>query len=136
MQMRNVLKGQPIGLWIVALWAIAHVVPGVVLAADTGGTKAVLLWLLIVGEIVLAGGLVMGWRLFRYLAVAQLVVHVLIFSTIGWAFTFVAFAWGLHGNEVPILAAVGVYVLFTAWAFIYLFSPSVEDHFAATLGTA
>ena len=131
--MRIVLKDQLIGLWIVALWAIAHVIPGVLLAADTGGTKGVLLWLLIAGEIVLAAGLVMGWRVFRYLALAQLVVHVLVFSTIAWAFLFVAFAWGLHGNEVPILATVGVYVLFTAWAFFYLFSPRVDDFFGPSL---
>jgi hypothetical protein len=130
---RNVLKDQPIGLWIVALWAIAHVIPGVLLAADTGGVKGILLWILIAGEALLAAGLVMGWRFFRYLAVAQLVAHVLVFSLIGWAFLFVAFAWGLHGNEVPILAAVGVYVLFTGWAFMYLFSPGVDDHFALML---
>ena len=68
--------------------------------------------------------------MFRYLALAQLSVHALLFSLVAWAFLFVAFAWGLHGNEVPILATVGVYVLFTGWAFVYLFHPGVQDHFS------
>jgi hypothetical protein len=105
----------------------------VVLAADTGGTKGLLLWLLAAAEILLAAGLVMGWRLFRYLAMAQLCVHALLFSLVAWAFLFVAFAWGLHGNEVPILCAVCVYVLFIAWAFVYMFSPNVGEHFARQL---
>ena len=127
------IKNQLVGIWLVALWSLAHVVPGVVLATDTGGTKGLLLWLLILGEIVLATGLVMGWKVFRYLALAQLCVHALLFSLVAWAFLFVAFAWGLHGNEVPILAAVSIYVLFIGWAFIYLFSPGVDDHFARQL---
>jgi len=130
-----VLKDKLIGIWILALWSAAHIVPGVLLATDTNGTKSVLLWLMIACEIALAAGLVLGWRLFRYLALAQLIVHVLVFSTAGWAFLFVAFAWGLHGTEVPILATVGAYVLFAAWAFVYLFDPSVRDHFARVWNT-
>ena len=130
-----VLKDKLIGIWILALWSVAHIVPAVLLATDTNGAKSVLLWLMIACEIALAAGLVLGWRVFRYLALAQLIAHVLVFSTIGWAFLFVAFAWGLHGNEVPILATVGAYVLFTAWAFVYLFNPSVQDHFARVWNT-
>jgi len=125
-----VLKDKLIGIWILALWSAAHVVPAVMLATDTTGAKSVLLWLMVAGELALAAGLVMGWRVFRYLAMAQVVMHALVFSLVGWAFVFVAFAWGLHGNEVPILATLGAYVLFTGWAFIYLFNPGVQDHFA------
>jgi hypothetical protein len=124
------LKDMFIGIWIVALWSIAHVVPAVWLAADTTGAKSVLLWIMIGGEVVLAAGLILGWRACRYLAMAQAIAHALVFSTVGWAFVFVAFAWGLHGNEVPILAGVGVYVLFIAWAFVYLFQPGVQDYFS------
>ena len=125
-----VLKDKLIGIWVLALWCAAHVVPAVLLATDTSGTKSLLLWLMIAGEIALAAGLVLGWRVFRYLAMVQVVMHALVFSLVGWAFVFVAFAWGLHGNEVPILATLGAYVLFTGWAFIYLFNPGVQDHFA------
>jgi hypothetical protein len=125
-----VLKDTLIGIWILALWTVAHVVPAGLLAADTAGVKGVLLWLMIAAEIALAAGLIIGWRASRYLALAQVVVHTLVVSTIGWAFVFVAFAWGLHGNEVPILATVGVYVMFTGWAFVYLFHPGVQDHFS------
>ena len=127
------LKDQLIGIWVLALWCAAHVVPVALLAADTNGTKGLLLWLAIAGELALAAGLIMGWRLFRYLAMAQVVAHTLAFSLVAWAFLFVALAWGLHGAEVPILATVSGYVLFTGWAFIYLFNPGVQDHFARTL---
>jgi hypothetical protein len=127
------LKDKLIGLWVVALWALAHVGPGVWLALDTPGTKGMLLWTMVVGEAVLTAGLLLGWRLFRYLALAQMVVHVLVFSTVAWVFVFVAFAYGLHGNELPILGAVGLYVAFMAWAFFYMNSPGVRDHFATAL---
>jgi hypothetical protein len=127
------IRSQLAGIWVVAIWALAHVIPGVVLAADTGGSKGLLLWLLVAAEILLAAGLVMGWRFFRYLVMAQLCVHALLFSLIAWAFLFVAFAWGLHGNEVAILSAVTVYVLFISWGFVYMFSPSVDEYFARQL---
>jgi hypothetical protein len=127
------LKDILIGIWILALWSVAHVVPAVLLAADTTGAKSVLLWSMIAGEVVLAAGLILGWRACRYLALAQVIAHALVFATVGWAFVFVAFAWGLHGNEVPILAGVGAYVLFTGWAFVYLFHPGVQDYFSRQL---
>jgi hypothetical protein len=128
-----VLKDTLIGIWILALWSAAHIVPAGMLAADTAGTKGILLWLIVVGELALAAGLVLGWRVVRYLTMGQVFAHVLICSLVGWVFVFVGFAWGLHGNEVPILATIAVYVMFTGWAFVYLFHPGVEDHFAKVL---
>jgi len=131
--MSPMLKDMLFGIWTLALWSIAQIVPVIMLAADTSGTKSLLLWAMVAAELALAAGLVMGWGLFRYLALAQLLAHALIVSTAGWAFTFVAFAWGLHGNEVSILAAVAAYVLFTGWAFLYLCHPGVRDHFSKVL---
>jgi hypothetical protein len=126
------LKDKRIGLWILALWSAAHIVPAVLIAADTTGPKSTLLWLLIGAEVALTTGLFMRWRAARYLLAAQIGLHVLVLSLVGWAFVFVAFAWGLHGNEVPILSGIGVYLAFVCWGFIYLFHPDVQDHFART----
>ena len=125
-----VLKDKRIGLWILALWSAAHIAPAVLIAADTTGAKSTLLWLLIGAEVALTAGLFLRWRAARYVLAAQIGLHVLVLSLVGWAFVFVAFAWGLHGNEVPILSGIGVYLVFVCWGFMYLFHPDVEDHFA------
>jgi hypothetical protein len=126
------LKDKYIGLWILAVWSAAHIVPAAFVATDTVGPKSTLLWLLIGAEVALTAGLFLRWRAARYQLAAQICFHVLLLSLVGWAFVFVAFAWGLHGSEIPILCGIGVYLSFVCWGFMYLFHPDVADHFART----
>src|ERR687884_548498 len=88
------LRDQHIGIWILALWSAAHIVPAALVAIDTSGPKSVMLWGLIGAELMLAAGLLLRWRAARYLVAAQAGLHVLVLSVVAWAFLFVAFAWG------------------------------------------
>ncbi len=124
------LSDKHIGIWILALWSAAHIVPAALVAIDTSGPKSLILWALIGAELVLAAGLLLRWRAARYLVAAQACLHVLVLSLVAWAFVFVAFAWGLHGIEGAILGGVAAYLVFVCWGFIYLFHPDVHDHFA------
>lgn len=123
------VRGRPLGIVLLAVWCAAHTVPLSLLALDAGGAKAFLTWGLVICALLVAAGLVIRWRVARYLAVLQVAVHVFLFAVAAWAFLFVALAWGLHASEVPVLGFILVYLVFTFWAFMYLFYPDVADYF-------
>jgi hypothetical protein len=123
------IKGKPVGIWILAFWAAAHTIPAVLISADASGLKSLIIGVAVVAELAIAGGLLIRWRPARYLIIAQVALHVFVCALAVWAFVFVAFAWGTHGSDVPIIASITAYLLFACWAFMYLFHPGVEDYF-------
>jgi len=125
------IKGRPVGIWILALWSAAHTIPGGLVAADIGAAKSLLAWFFVAAEAAVAVGLVMPWRIARYLVIVQLGVNVFVFALLAWAFVFVAIAWGLHVSEVPIVVTIAGYLLFVCWGFMYLFHPELQDYFAS-----
>jgi len=118
------LKERPVGIWILALWAVAHTALGALVAADVGGAKGVLAWLCVALEAIVAAGLLIPWRIARYLLIVQLAATVFVLAVPAWAFAFVAAAWGLHPTDAPVV------VVILCWAFVYLFHPGVRDYFA------
>ncbi len=124
------IKGRPVGVWILALWSAAHAIPAMFIAVDASGMKALIVWAVIIGEIALATGLIMGWRAARYLLIAQVTVHVFVFALFACAAMFIAIAWGLRGVELAVVLSIAGYLLLVCWAFIYLFHPRVEEFFA------
>jgi hypothetical protein len=124
------IKGKPIGVWILALWSLAHTIPAILISADASGMKSLIIWVVVVAELTLAGGLLVPWRPARYALVAQVACHVFVSGLVVWAFEFVAFAWGLHASDAPIVASASAYLLLACSAFLYLFSPGVEEYFA------
>jgi hypothetical protein len=123
------IKERPVGIWILAFWSAAHAIPAMFVAIDASGSKAVIAWAVIIGEVALATGLIMGWRLARYFLIAQVTVHVFVFALFAWATLFVAIAWGLHGVELAIVLSTAGYLLLVCWAFMYLFHPGVKEFF-------
>jgi hypothetical protein len=83
----------------------------------------------VVVALLAAVGLLMRWRIAHWVVVLQVAVHVFLFAVAGWAFLFVALAWGLHASETAIVALIFAYLSFTCWAFLYLFYPDVLDYF-------
>jgi hypothetical protein len=127
------IKGKPIGIWILALWSLAHTIPAILVSADASGMKSLIIWGVVVAELTLAGGLLVPWRPARYVLVAQVACHVFVAALVVWAFVFVAFAWGLHASDAPIVATASAYLLLACAAFTYLFSPEVEEYFAGMI---
>jgi hypothetical protein len=123
------IKGRPLGIWILALWSVAHTIPAILVSADASGMKSLIIWLVVVVELAIAGGLLIRWRPARYFLIAQVAAHVFVSALVAWAFVFVAFAWGLHASEAPLVAAPAGYLLFACWAFMYLLYPEVRDFF-------
>jgi hypothetical protein len=123
------INGRPLGILLLGLWCAAHTIPLSLLALDASGAKAFLAWVLVIGALLVAIGLLIGWRIARYLAVLGVGVHVFLFAVAGWAFLFVALAWGLHASEAPVVGFILAYLLFTFWAFMYLFHPDVAHSF-------
>ena len=123
------IKGRPVGVWILAFWSAAHAIPALFVAVDGAGTKGLLAWAVIIGEAALASGLIMRWRLARYLLIAQVTVHVFVFALLACGSMFIAIAWGLHGIELAVVLLIVAYLLFVCWAFIYLFHPEVDEFF-------
>jgi hypothetical protein len=128
------IKGRPLGIWILAVWAGAHTIPGALVAEELSGTNSFLAWLLVVAEVAVAGGLIVRWRFARYLLMAQVALNVLLFAVVAWALVFVAAAWGLHATDTPAVLLLAGYLLFACWAFLYLFHPGVEEYFATLAG--
>jgi hypothetical protein len=126
-------RGRPLGIWILALWSTAHAIAAMLAAPDASGTKGLVIWAVIVGEVALAFGLLKGWRPARYLLIAQVSAHVLVFGLFFWIAVFIAFAWGLRGGEPAIVLSIVAYLIFVCWAFMYLFHPDVEEFFASRL---
>jgi hypothetical protein len=123
------IKGRPLGIWILALWSVAHTIPAILVSADASGMKSLIIWLVVVVELAIAGGLLIRWRPARYLLIAQVAAHVFVSALVAWAFVFVEFAWGLHASEAPLVGLAAGYLLFACWAFMYLFHPAVRDYF-------
>jgi len=98
-------------------------------AVDASGTKGLVAWVVIIGEAALATGLIMGWRLARYLVIAQITVHVFVFALFACTSMFISIAWGLHGVELAIVLSIVGYLLLVCWAFLYLFRPRVKEFF-------
>ena len=128
------IKGRPVGIWILAIWAVAHTVPALLVSADASGVKSLLVGVAVVVELAIAGGLLIHWRPARYVLIAQVVLHVFVAALVVWAFVFVAFAWGLHATDAPIVASATAYLLFACWAFMYLFHPEIEEYFTRWVG--
>jgi hypothetical protein len=122
-------RGRPVGIWILALWSTAHAIAAMLAAPDASGTKGLVIWAVIGGEVALAIGLLKGWRPARYLLIAQVSGHVLVFGLFFWIGVFIAFAWGLRGGEPAIVLSIVAYLLLVCWAFMYLFHPEVEEFF-------
>lgn len=123
------VKGRPIGVWLLGLWCAGHAIPLSLLAVDASGFKSFFAWILVIVVLLAAGGLLMRLRIAQWVVVLQVAVHVFVFAVAGWAFVFVALAWGLHASEAAIVALIFAYLLFTFWAFMYLFYPDVMDYF-------
>ena len=123
------IKGRPVGVWILAFWSAAHAVPALFVAVDGTGTKSLLAWAVIIGEAALATGFIMGSRLARYLLIAQITGHVFALALFACASVFIAIAWGLHGVELAVALLVVGYLLLVCWAFLYLFHPRVKEFF-------
>src|SRR5262249_53240645 len=124
------IKGRPVGIWILAFWSAAHAIPAMLIAVDASGMKALIVWAAIIGEVALATGLIMGWRAARYLLIAQVTVHVFVFALLACAAMFIATAWGMRGAELAVVLSIVGYLLLVCWAFIYLFHPRVQEFFA------
>lgn len=127
------LDNRPWGVWLLAAWVAAHAVAGVLLGIDAHGAKATLVWVLVVVEVFVAAGLLLGWRVSRHLLIVQVAVNVFALATVTWVFVFMALAWGLQASEVPAVVAMAVYLLFVCWAFVYLLHPAVREHFRGTV---
>jgi len=127
------IKGRPVGIWILAFWSAAHAIPAMFIAVDASGMKGLIAWAVIVGEVALVSGLVMGWQPARYLLIAQVTLHVFVFALIACGTLFVAIAWGLHGVELAVVLSIAGYLLLACWAFMYLFHPGVKELFARRL---
>ena len=125
-----VIKGRPVGIWILALWSAMHAIAAILVSADASGMKSFIIWDVVLGELTIAGGLLVRWRPARYTLIAQVTLHVLVSALVVWAFVFVACAWGLHASDVAIVAFATGYLLFVCWAFMYLFHPGVQEYFA------
>ncbi len=128
-----VIKGRPVGVWILALWSLAHTIPAISVSADASGMKSFIIWVVVVAELTVAGGLLIPWRPARYVLIAQVTLHVFVSALVVWSFVFVGFAWGLHTSDAPIVASATGYLLFACWAFMYLFHPGVQDYFAGMI---
>jgi hypothetical protein len=128
------IKGKPVGIWILAIWAVAHTIPAILVSADASGVKSLLVGAVVVVELAIAGGLLIHWRPARYALIAQVMLHVFVAALVVWAFVFVAFAWGLHATDAPIVVSASVYLLFACWAFLYLFHPEIAEYFARWVG--
>jgi hypothetical protein len=100
------VKGRPVGILLLGLWCAAHTIPFGLLAADASGGKAFLAWVLVLVVLLATGGLLARSRIARWVVVVQVAVHVFLFSIAGWAFLFVALAWGLHGSETAVVALI------------------------------
>jgi len=123
------IKERPVGIWILAFWSAAHAIPALFVAVDASGMKALIAWAVIIGEVALATGLIMGWRFARYLVIAQVTVHVFVFALFACASLFIALAWGLHGVELAVVLSIVGYLLLVCWAFMYLFHPGAKEFF-------
>jgi hypothetical protein len=128
------VKGRPVGILLLGVWCAAHTIPLSLLALDASGGKAFIAWVLAIVALLAAIGLLIRSRIARYVVVLQLSVHVFLFALAGWAFLFVALAWGLQASEGPVVAFIFAYLLFTFWAFMYLFYPDVTDYFEESRG--
>jgi len=128
------IKGKPVGIWILAIWCVAHTIPALLVSADASGVKSLLVGVAVVVELAIAGGLLIHWRPARYALIAQVTLHVFVSALVVWAFVFVAFAWGMHAADAPIVASATGYLLFACWAFMYLFHPEIEEYFARWVG--
>jgi hypothetical protein len=128
-----VIKGKPAGIWILALWSLAHTIPAILVSADASGMKSFIVWVVVVAELTIAGGLLMPWRPARYALIAQVTCHVFVSALVVWSFVFVAFAWGMHASDAPIVASATGYLLFACCAFMYLFHPGIQEYFAGML---
>jgi len=126
------LKGRPLGIWLLAIWCAAHIIPAILVSAEASGWRTFAIWLVVAVELAIAGGSLMHWAAARYALAAQIAVHISIAALVVWAFVFVAFAWGLHVSDAPIVASAVAYLLLGCWAFIYLFSPGVVDYFSGS----
>jgi len=123
------VKGRPLGILLLGVWCAAHTIPLSLLALDASGAKAFIAWVLVIGALLATVGLLVRWRIARYLVVLQVAVHAFLFTVAGWAFLFVALAWGLHASEAAVVGFFFAYLSFTFWAFMYLFYPDVADYF-------
>jgi len=129
------IKGKPVGIWILALWSVAHTIPAILVSADASGVKSLIIWIVVVVELTIAGGLLIPWRPARYALMAQIIGHVFVAALVVWAFVFVAFAWGLHASDAPIVATASGYLVLVCAAFMYLFYPTVHDYFAGMVNS-
>jgi len=124
-----VIKGKPAGIWLLALFCLAHTIPAIVVSADASGMKSLVIWAVVVAELTIAGGLLVPWRPARYALMLQVTGHVLVSALVVWSFVFVGFAWGLHANDAPIVGTATGYLLLACAAFMYLFHPEVKEYF-------
>jgi len=124
------IKGRPVGIWILAVWTVAHAIPGVLIASEISGMKSLLVGLVVAMELAVAGGLTVRWRIAWYLLIAQVVLTFFVLAAGVWAMVFVAAAWGLHATDTPAVLLIAGYLLFVCSAFMYLFHPEVEEYFA------
>lgn len=127
------LRGRPIGVCILSLWSVLQSAPGIWLSIGASGKAAVVGWLLFVGEIAVAVGLLVPVIAAWYAALASLAVSVVAISAALWVCVFIAAAWGLHSSELMAAIAVGVYFLFLCWGFVYLFHPELEAYFRGSV---
>jgi hypothetical protein len=125
-----VIKGKPVGIWILALWSLAHAIPAIAVSADASGMKSFIIWIVVVAELTIAGGLLVPWRPARYALIGQVAGHVFVSALVVWSFVFVAFAWGLHASDAPIVVSATGYLFLACCAFMYLFHPDVQEYFA------
>ena len=124
------IKGRPVGVWILAFWSAAHAIPATFVAVDAGGAKSLIAWAVVIAEVALATGLLMGRSLARYVLIVQVAAHVLVFALFACAALFIAIVWGLHGVELAVVLSIVGYLLLVSWAFMYLFHPGVEEFFS------
>ncbi|HTS52467.1 MAG TPA: hypothetical protein VMH26_04270 [Burkholderiales bacterium] len=125
-----VIKEKPVGIWILALWCGAHTIPAILVSPEASGMKSLVIGAVVVWELTIAGGLLIRWRPAQYMLIAQVALHVFIAALVVWTFAFLAFAWGLHPSDVPIVACAVGYLLLVCSAFMYLFHPGVQEYFA------
>ena len=123
------VKGRPVGIWILAFWSATHAIPALFVALDAGGAKGLIAWAVVIAEVTLATGLIMGRALARYVLIVQVAAHVLVFALFACAAMFIAIAWGLRGVELAVVLSIVGYLLLVCWAFMYLFHPGVEEFF-------
>jgi len=129
----TLLRGRPVGICLLSLWAAAQSVPGAWLSIGASGKTAVLGWLFFVVEIAVAVGLLFPALAAWYAVLASLAVNLFVFSALLWVCAFIASAWGLHSTELMAAIGAAFYFVFLSWGFVYLFHPDVEAYFRGSV---